>query len=104
MAKSPNQFIPQVLVCNQRSCKRDGAATILQHLQHQDLGTYHLSTCGCLGLCGKGPILLVISEPNKIYYYSHLRTSQIAAIAQNHLQQNHPVANLNPRPYPPSEN
>ncbi|MDX1976777.1 MAG: (2Fe-2S) ferredoxin domain-containing protein [Pseudanabaenaceae cyanobacterium bins.68] len=101
MPRSPSQFIPQVLVCNQRICRRDGATEILNCLRQQDLATYHLSHCGCLGLCGSGPILLVISAPNQAWCYSHLRPSQVAAIADHHLHQQRPVLALNPRPYPP---
>ncbi|MEJ5258821.1 MAG: NADH-quinone oxidoreductase subunit NuoF [Anaerohalosphaeraceae bacterium] len=61
----------------------------LQRQQLQQNVQIHLS--GCLGMCGKGPILIV--NPGYIMY-GHLRTEDASEIVQEHLINGRPVSRL----------
>jgi (2Fe-2S) ferredoxin len=96
MSKS-GQIVKQVLVCQNRTCKRDGAAAILAAFQVGDRGDYEVSGCGCLGLCGSGPIAIIQTE-NDYWHYWRLKSKQVQFIVNQHLQNGQPVvALLHPR-------
>jgi (2Fe-2S) ferredoxin len=67
----------QVLVCQNRSCRKAGSAKILAtfiDLVPQDVAVV---ACGCLGHCGSGPMVLIL--PAKTWY-DHLHPQTVAAI------------------------
>ncbi|WP_201279067.1 (2Fe-2S) ferredoxin domain-containing protein [Leptolyngbya iicbica] len=75
----------QVLVCQHKTCLKDGAAPVLQAGQGQQtpiMATVIAS--GCLGNCGNGPSVLVLPEQT---LYSHVRSQELAAILSRHRQE-----------------
>jgi (2Fe-2S) ferredoxin len=55
------------LICQNRTCRKQGAAEVLAAFRAMDLPHIHSEGCGCLGNCGNGPMVLVL--PAKIWYY-----------------------------------
>jgi (2Fe-2S) ferredoxin len=90
----------QVLICQNRTCRRDGAASIISAFQNSDRNAYAVVSCGCLGLCGSGPIAIV--QTDQLYwYYWRIKSQQVALIVRQHLQNGHPVIDLlHPRLHP----
>jgi len=78
------------------SCPANGSLPLLAILEAELLAKgldpeVQLTTCGCLGLCGEGPILMVYPGPT---CYRKLRPSDIPEIVSSHLRNNQPVARL----------
>lgn len=85
----------QVLVCQHRTCTKDGSAEVLAALQASNNSDYTVSGCGCLGLCGSGPMVLVL--PDHTYYW-HVHPQETKTIVAEHLQEGNPVrAMMHPR-------
>jgi len=55
-----------VLVCQNRTCRKQGSAKVLAAFQQNPVADIEVSGCGCLGQCGNGPIVLVL--PEKAWY------------------------------------
>ncbi len=85
-----------IIVCDGTPCINNGARTLTSALQEQldrhglhDRVAIHLS--GCLGMCDKGPILVV----NPGYtIYGHVTEADIPEIIEEHLVHGRPVARL----------
>ncbi len=56
-----------VLICQNRTCRKQGAAAILTAFRAVDRPDLTCDGCGCLGNCGNGPVILVL--PARIWYY-----------------------------------
>jgi NADH:ubiquinone oxidoreductase subunit E len=56
-----------VLICQNRTCKKQGAAEVLATFRALVTPAIAYEGCGCLGNCGNGPIVLVL--PARIWYY-----------------------------------
>jgi (2Fe-2S) ferredoxin len=69
---------------------------VLQTLQ-QELGSYGLdnevqvTTCGCLGLCDDGPIVIVY--PEDVWYYK-VKEEEVSEIVSSHLRSGNAVSRL----------
>ena len=74
--------IRKVLVCQHRTCSKDGAAQVLATLQQKKIINVSVEACGCLGLCGSGPIVVVL--PDNVYYW-HVTPKKAQAIIETHL-------------------
>jgi (2Fe-2S) ferredoxin len=74
----------EVLICQHRTCAKDGASQVLQAFKSQTLDEVIVRSCGCLGLCGSGPIVLV-TEPQQIYYW-HIKVQDVSHIVKQHLK------------------
>ncbi|PZO43360.1 MAG: NADH dehydrogenase (ubiquinone) subunit [Pseudanabaena frigida] len=95
MDSQPNR---RVLVCQYRTCTRDGAAKVLQVFQQQQITNVTVEACGCLGLCGSGPIVVVL--PDNTYYW-HINPQKSKAIIAIHLLGNKEIpAMMHPRLHP----
>ncbi|WP_373539781.1 ferredoxin [Chamaesiphon sp.] len=68
---------PCVLICQNRTCKKQGAAQVLTALRTLKSPEITIEGCGCLGNCGNGPIVLVL--PTRMWYY-HVRPQDIPTI------------------------
>src|SRR3974390_183960 len=87
-------FRHHVFVCTQQKpegvtcCPASGAMTVLGAL-HGELGKQVLSndvqvsSCGCLGLCDEGPIMIVYPEGT---WYRKLTTADVPEIVSSHLR------------------
>jgi (2Fe-2S) ferredoxin len=56
-----------ILVCQNRTCRKQGAADVLAAFRELDRSDIGFEGCGCLGNCGNGPMALVL--PARIWYY-----------------------------------
>jgi NADH:ubiquinone oxidoreductase subunit E len=66
-----------ILICQNRTCKKQGAAAVLANFRMLSLPEISVEGCGCLGNCGNGPIVLVL--PTRIWYY-HVRPQDVSTI------------------------
>ena len=81
----------QVLVCQNRTCLKQGAAKILAALEDATVPDTVIKKSGCLGQCGNGPMVLVLPEET---WYSRVQLSGVKAIAERHLRQGQPVRGM----------
>lgn len=90
----------QVLVCQYRTCTRDGAEQVLATFKQQQIPNVTLESCGCLGLCGSGPIVVIL--PDNVYYW-HITPKKAQSIITKHLIGNTQIpAIMHPRLHPPN--
>ena len=90
--------IRRVLVCQHRTCIKDGAAQVLATFQQQKIPSVSVEACGCMGLCGSGPIVVVL--PDNVYYW-HITPKKAQAIIETHLRGNVEIrAMMHPRLHP----
>jgi NADH:ubiquinone oxidoreductase subunit E len=66
-----------ILICQNRTCKKQGAAGVLADFRTLSSPEVSIEGCGCLGNCGNGPIVLVL--PARIWYY-HVRPQDVSTI------------------------
>jgi (2Fe-2S) ferredoxin len=95
-------FRHHAFVCNQEKsdgatcCAGGGSAKVLEAL-HRELGAAGLSddlqvsTCGCLGLCESGPVMVIYPEGA---WYTKLTSEEIPEIVTSHLLNGKPVPRL----------
>jgi (2Fe-2S) ferredoxin len=95
-------FRRHVFVCTQAkpegvtSCPANGSFGLLQALDreilaHQLDDEVQVTTCGCLGLCDDGPIMIVYPEGT---WYRRVRVADVPEIVQSHLRDGNPLARL----------
>ncbi|MBI3099876.1 MAG: (2Fe-2S) ferredoxin domain-containing protein [Planctomycetes bacterium] len=90
-------FDRHVFVCQGPSCSQDGQGKTLQQtfddlLCAKDLARkVKVTPCICLGLCNKGPNVIVY--PDNIVY-TRIQVSNVEEIVDGHLAQNQPVERL----------
>jgi len=82
-----------LFVCTQQkpdgvpSCSSGGSFAVLDRLDEEIQargldGTVHLTTCGCLGLCDEGPVMVVYPEG---VWYRRVQVSDVPEIVATHL-------------------
>lgn len=71
-----------VRVCQNRTCKKQGAAKILAAFQAIPVPGVTVMGSTCLGQCGNGPMVLVLPE---MVWYSGVRLSEVPIIVEQHL-------------------
>jgi (2Fe-2S) ferredoxin/SAM-dependent methyltransferase len=95
-------FRCHVYVCDQRkpegapSCPARGSGAVIEALRREITAqglsdAVQLTTCGSLGLCERGPNLVVYPEGS---WYSGVRPEDVPEIVREHLGNGHPVARL----------
>lgn len=95
-------FRHHVFVCTQEkpegvtSCPSNGSRKVLRALEAQVISQgldndVQLSTCGCLGLCDEGPILIVYPEG---VWYHKVREADVPEIVSSHLHDGRIVERL----------
>ncbi len=77
-------------------CRSAGSAAVMRELREQLAAqgltdSVQLVGCGCLGLCGRGPNLVVFPEGT---WYSGLQEGDVAELVASHLRGGVPVARL----------
>lgn len=101
MVESSSNSEKLVLVCQFRTCLKDGAAKVLAALQAEEIAGVTVAGCGCLGLCGSGPMVLV--SPDEVYYW-RVSPEEVPIIVKKHLRGGKPVITmLHPRLHPHPE-
>lgn len=90
-----------VMVCQYRSCTRNGAAEVLAAFQGATPAGVFVSSSDCMGQCASGPTVRVMPDG---YWYCRVKPSDVPAIVQQHLRQDQPVTQLlHPRFHPASD-
>jgi (2Fe-2S) ferredoxin len=56
----------QILVCQNRTCRKQGSAQVLKAFQTATTSDINIQATGCLGQCGNGPIVVIL--PEEIWY------------------------------------
>jgi 3-hydroxy-5-methyl-1-naphthoate 3-O-methyltransferase len=95
-------FRRHVFVCTQEkpegvaSCPHHGSARILQAVEREVASQglddeVQVTTCGCLGLCDDGPMMVVYPEG---VWYHKIAEGDVAEIVASHLREGKPVARL----------
>ena len=92
-------FRYHVFICTQQkpagapSCHGTGAEKVLAALrknlvEKQLTDQVQVTTCGCLGICEKGPNMIVYPEG---HWYTSLTVDNVGKIAESHLKNHEPV-------------
>jgi NADH:ubiquinone oxidoreductase subunit F (NADH-binding)/(2Fe-2S) ferredoxin len=86
----------RIILCDGTACINSGARTLAALLReqldrHGLTDRVRIGLSGCLGMCDKGPIMVV--NPGYTLYGS-LKESDIAEIVEEHLVKGHPIARL----------
>jgi (2Fe-2S) ferredoxin len=71
-----------VRVCQNRVCKKQGAAKVLAAFKASVASGVTVMPTGCLGQCGNGPMVLVL--PDRIWY-SGVRPHEVPLVVEQHL-------------------
>jgi (2Fe-2S) ferredoxin len=79
----------QVLICQNRTCRKQGAASVLAAFQNLSVTDITVLGSSCLGECGNGPMVLVTPEQ---IWYCRVHPSEVPAVIERHLQGGHPVS------------
>jgi (2Fe-2S) ferredoxin/predicted O-methyltransferase YrrM len=91
-----------LFVCTQQkpegvsSCAASGSFEVLDALDRETQGRglnqdVQLTTCGCMGLCDEGPVMVVYPAG---VWYRHVKASDVAEIVSVHLRDGKPVDRL----------
>ena len=73
----------QVLVCQNRTCRKQGAEKVLAEFEKLSPSEVEVVASGCLGQCGNGPMMLVLPEE---VWYSGVCAEEVTAITDRHLR------------------
>jgi (2Fe-2S) ferredoxin/SAM-dependent methyltransferase len=95
-------FQLHLFVCTQQkpegvtSCPSHGSLAVLEKLDHElqarGLGKdVQLTTCGCMGLCDEGPVMVVYPQG---VWYRRVQAEDVPEIVENHLRGGRPVPRL----------
>jgi len=71
-----------VIVCQNRTCRKQGAVEVLAAFQNYLLPNVAINGSGCLGHCGSGPMVLILPDG---VWYNAVDIEAVTAIAQQHL-------------------
>ena len=74
-----SQVERRLLVCQNRTCRKQGSARVLAAFQEFDMTNIAIEKSGCLGKCGNGPMVLVLPEE---VWYSRVYPQQISIILE----------------------
>ena len=85
------QVSRQVLVCQNRSCRKQGAVAVLEAFHKSSVTGITVVSSSCLGECGNGPMVLVMPEQ---IWYCCVHPQEVPAVVERHLQGGHPVKSM----------
>lgn len=77
-----------VMVCQNRTCRKQGAQKVLAAFQSHPVAGVTIEGSSCLGQCGNGPMVRVM--PDQVWY-SRVQPSEVPALVERHLRGGHPV-------------
>jgi len=91
-----------LFVCTQQkpegvsSCPASGSVEVLDALDRETQASglnqdVQLTTCGCMGLCDEGPVIVVYPAG---VWYRHVKSADVAEIVSAHLRDGRPVDRL----------
>ncbi|MBH8563991.1 (2Fe-2S) ferredoxin domain-containing protein [Nostoc sp. CENA67] len=71
-----------VRVCQNRTCKKQGAAKVLVAFAALPIPGVTVMASSCLGQCGNGPMLLVLPD---MVWYSGVLPEEVPLVVEQHL-------------------
>lgn len=77
-----NQVKRRLLVCQNRTCRKQGAVKVLAAFESSEVPEIEVEKSGCLGQCGNGPMVLVLPEQ---VWYSHVHPDRVAVVVEKYL-------------------
>jgi (2Fe-2S) ferredoxin len=80
-----------VLVCQNRTCRKQGAKQVLAAFQAQAVPEVTVQKSGCLGQCGSGPMVVVLPEE---VWYGRVHPDEVPVVVQRHLRGQQPVQEM----------
>ena len=83
-----NSSSRRVLVCQNRTCKKQGSGKVLAAFLAHPVSGVTVVGSGCLGQCGNGPMVLV--EPEEVWY-ERVHKNEVPAVVERHLLGQCPV-------------
>lgn len=83
-----NSFTKRVLICQNRTCRKQGANKVLAAFQAQVVPDVAVVGCGCLGQCGMGPMVQVMPEQ---VWYCRVHPQEVPAVVERHLIGGQPI-------------
>ena len=83
-----NSSPKRVLVCQNRTCKKQGAGKVLAAFKAHEVPDITVTSSNCLGQCGMGPMVLVI--PDEVWYCG-VHPDEVPAVVERHLLGGQPV-------------
>jgi (2Fe-2S) ferredoxin len=93
-----NPLQRKVLICQHRTCTKDGASQVIVTFQDNPISNVTIESSGCLGLCGSGPIVVVL--PDNVYYW-HITPQKAQEIITTHIIGNTKISSMmHPRLHP----
>lgn len=85
---SEEEPLKRVLVCQNRTCRKDGAKKVLTAFRQNRVAGVEVVSCGCLGQCGSGPMVLI--QPEQVWYCG-VQPKEVPVVVNRHLRGNVPV-------------
>lgn len=76
------------MVCQNRTCRKQGAAKVLAAFQSHPVTGVDVIGSHCLGQCGNGPMVVVLPEQ---IWYSRVQPVEVLALVERHLRGGSPV-------------
>ncbi|MBC6478059.1 MAG: (2Fe-2S) ferredoxin domain-containing protein [Hormoscilla sp. GM7CHS1pb] len=87
-----------VLVCQYRSCEKNGSAAVLAAFESGEIPGVEVTGSNCLGQCSTGPTVRVLPEET---WYCRVQPQDVPEVIERHLLHGKPVARLlHPRFHP----
>ena len=81
----------KVVVCHNTTCKQQGAPEVLSAFERCLPDEVTLETSGCLGQCGKGPMVIVLTpDMDEKQWYAGVKPAEAFAIASQHFKKEKP--------------
>lgn len=71
-----------VRVCQNRTCKKQGAAKVLAAFTALPIPGVTVTGSSCLGQCGNGPMVLILPD---MVWYSGVQPDEVSLLIENHL-------------------
>ncbi|MGH7999579.1 MAG: (2Fe-2S) ferredoxin domain-containing protein [Brasilonema sp.] len=88
---TPLVFPKCVRVCQNRTCRKQGAAKVLAAFEALPTPEVTITGSSCLGQCGHGPMVLVLPE---IVWYSCVHPNEVPLVVEQHLRRGQRVTQM----------
>lgn len=82
-----------ILVCQNRSCQRQGSQAVLAEFKAQtrEMPSVFVAASDCTGQCSSGPTVRVTPDQT---WYCRVKATDVQPIVQQHLEADQPVQSL----------
>ncbi len=80
-----------VLVCQNRTCRKQGAEKVLAAFQAHPVSGVTVTGSSCLGQCGMGPMVKVM--PDRVWY-CRVQPNEVTAVVERHLLGGKAIASM----------